>query len=52
MLYAINAQNAKNLSPRLIKYLADREDLQERILKFYNDDVLLIDSVFESGNLL
>lgn len=52
MLYAINSQNAKNLSPRLVKYLADQEDLQERILKFYKNDVLLVDSVFESGNLL
>lgn len=52
MLYSMSNKHAQNLSQRLVKYLADKDELQERLLKFYKNDVLLIDSIFESGNLL
>jgi hypothetical protein len=39
----------KSLSFKLLKYLSDHEESQER---HYNNDVLLFDSMFESGNLL
>ena len=42
----------KNLSPKLVKYLHDLEENQERLVKHYQGDVLLIDSIMESGNLL
>ena len=52
MLYSMSNKHPQNLSQRLVKYLADKDELQERLLKFYKNDVLLIDSIFESGNLL
>lgn len=42
----------KSLSFKLLKYLSDHEESQERLLRHYNNDVLLFDSMFESGNLL
>ena len=42
----------KNLSRKMVKYLNDYQEMQERIQTRYRGDVLLIDSIFESGNLL
>ena len=42
----------QNLSNKLIKYLNEFEDLQESLQRKFNGDVLLFDSLFESGNLL
>jgi len=42
----------KNLSPRLTKYLQDILTTQDRLIKKHKGNVLLFDSVFESGNLL
>ena len=41
-----------NLSTRLIKYLSDNNLTKKRLLKKYNNEVLIFDSVFECGNLL
>lgn len=40
------------MSNKLAKYLADVEENQERLRGHYSNDVLLFDSIFESGNLL
>ena len=40
------------LSPKLTKYLSELEEQQEKHIKHYKGDCLLIDSIFESGNLL
>ena len=42
----------QNLSNRLTRYMNEFEDRQELLLKKYNGDVLLFDTIFESGNLL
>ena len=42
----------QNLSNKLIKYLNEFEDNQERLQRKFDGDVLLFDSLFESGNLL
>jgi len=42
----------QNLSNKLIKYLNEFEELQERLQRKFRGDVLLFDSLFESGNLL
>lgn len=46
------AGKIKNLSPKLVKYLSDLQEAQERLPRQFNNDCLLFDSVFESGNLL
>ena len=40
------------LSNKLIKYLSDLDFYKKRLLAKYHNDVLLVDSVFESGNIL
>jgi len=42
----------KNLSKKLIKFLKDFEESLAALKKKYLNDVLLFDSLFESGNLL
>ena len=42
----------KNLSAKLTKYLKDYEEQKEKLQKHYQGDCLLIDSIFESGNIL
>jgi len=42
----------KNLSKKLMKFMKDYEESVIKLKKKYNNDVLLFDSVFESGNLL
>ncbi len=40
------------MSHRLTRYMQELEELAVRLIRKYNGDVLLIDTVFESGNLL
>jgi len=42
----------RNLSKKLIKYLTDYQETQERIYQRYRKDILIFDSMIESGNLL
>ena len=42
----------KNLSQKFQKYLATHEETKQKLLSQYRGDVLLFDSLFESGNLL
>ena len=42
----------QNLSSRLARYMNEYEERQEQLLRKYNGDVLLFDTIFESGNLL
>jgi hypothetical protein len=42
----------KNLSKKLMKFLKDFEESVTKLKKKYLNDVLLFDSLFESGNLL
>lgn len=42
----------RNLSKKLVKYLTEYQETQERIYQRYRKDVLLFDSMIESGNLL
>jgi len=42
----------QNLSNRLTRYLQELEESITRLMRKYNGDVLLFDTVFESGNLL
>ena len=48
----LGSGNTKNLSLRLTRYMHELEDSMARLMRKYNGDVLLIDTVFESGNLL
>ena len=41
-----------NLSNRLTRYMQELEESMARLIRKYHGDVLLIDTVFESGNLL
>lgn len=42
----------KNMSEKLIKYLTEIDSYKKSLLSKYNNNILLFDSVFESGNLL
>ena len=42
----------QNLSSRLTRYMQELEESFARLLRKYNGDVLLIDTIHESGNLL
>jgi hypothetical protein len=42
----------RNLSRKLVKYLNEYQETQERIYQRYRKDILLFDSMTESGNLL
>ena len=42
----------QNLSIRLTRYMQDLEESMARLMRKYNGDVLLMDTIFESGNLL
>jgi hypothetical protein len=42
----------QNLSSRLTRYMQELEESITRLMRKYNGDVLLFDTVFESGNLL
>lgn len=42
----------QNLSNRLTRYLQELEESITRLMRKYNGDVLLFDTIFESGNLL
>lgn len=48
----VGSGKCKNISNRLSRYVATLEDNQESLIKKYNGDVLLFDSLHESGNLL
>jgi hypothetical protein len=50
--HTLGSGKVKNLSPRLTKYLHEFDESQERLVRNYNGDVLLFDTIFESGNLL
>jgi hypothetical protein len=41
-----------NLSGRLLKYLMQQREREQRLKSLYGKDILLFDSMFESGNLL
>ena len=40
------------MSNKLVRYLAEFDNIKKKLLKKYNNDILLFDSIFESGNLL
>ena len=40
------------MSNRLTRYMQELEESFARLIRKYNGDVLLIDTIFESGNLL
>lgn len=42
----------KNLSGKLLKYLISHNERQKRLKTQYGNQILLFDSIFESGNLL
>lgn len=42
----------KNLSNRLSRYIQEFDDSVARLMRKYDGDVLIIDTIFESGNLL
>ena len=42
----------KNLSGKLLKYLIGHNERQKRLKTQYGNQILLFDSLFESGNLL
>jgi hypothetical protein len=42
----------KNMSNKLLKYLTDLDSTKKKLLQKYNNDILVFDSIFESGNLL
>lgn len=42
----------KNLSGKLLKYLISHNERQKKLKTRYGNDILLFDSIFESGNLL
>lgn len=44
--------HVNNLSNKVINYLQENERLKKKLLKKYNNDILLFDSLFECGNLL
>lgn len=48
----IGTGKCKNISNRLSRFVTTLEDNQESLIKKYNGDVLLFDSLHESGNLL
>ena len=48
----LGSGNSKNLSLRLARYMQELDDSMARLMRKYDSDVLLIDTVFESGNLL
>ena len=49
---AIGSGSSNNLSTRLTKFMSDLEENIGRLIRKYNGDVLLFDTIFESGNLL
>lgn len=42
----------QNLSGRLTRYMQELQESMARLVRKYNGDVLLLDTIFESGNLL
>ena len=48
----LGSGNGKNLSIRFTRYLQELEESFVKLIRKYEGDVLLIDTVFESGNLL
>ena len=44
--------SAKNLSAKLLKYLTETNINKQRLIQKFKDEVLIIDSIFECGNLL
>ena len=48
----IGTGKVQNLSIRLTRYMQDLEESMARLMRKYNGDVLLMDTIFESGNLL
>lgn len=40
------------MSSKLINYLTETDTFKKKLLLKYNNDILLFDSIFESGNLL
>jgi len=42
----------QNMSHRLTRFMQDLEESAVRLIRKYNGDVLLIDTIFESGNIL
>ena len=48
----IGTGKVQNLSIRLTRYMQDLEESMARLVRKYNGDVLLMDTIFESGNLL
>ena len=48
----LGSGRVRNLSARLTKYMLEFDETQERLMRKYNGDVLLFDTIFESGNLL
>ena len=40
------------MSNKLIKYLSEFENQKKKLLSKYLNEVLIFDSIFESGNLL
>jgi hypothetical protein len=44
--------HVNHLSSKLINYLQENEKQKKKLLAKYNNDVLIFDSIFESGNLL
>ena len=48
----IGTGKVQNLSIRLTRYMQDLEESMARLMRKYNGDVLIMDTIFESGNLL
>jgi len=48
----LGSGNVKNLSIRFTRYLQELDESFAKLIRKYEGDVLLIDTVFESGNLL
>lgn len=44
--------HVNHLSNKLIDYLQENQKQRKKLLSKYNNDILLFDSIFESGNLL
>ena len=44
--------HANHLSSKLINYLQETSKQKKKLLTKYNNDILIFDSIFESGNLL
>jgi hypothetical protein len=49
---SLGSGTMKNLSNKLLKYLTELDSIKKKILSKYNNEILLFDSLFESGNLL